>query len=270
MKKILFLILTSILLFGENTDSNSTKRLVRKYIFSRVNYILPDFLELQPKENFFNAYVSYDTLSKKVSSSVSVNIYIPKLTKKFSKTKTKKKKNKITKTQLYLKILPLIRFYRSTPTLVIKTNAFFSKKTQILNIPSKDFSLEETIYFYPFYKFFLEETTFKLHKFLNFENMVFSLSKSIDTRTPRVVSYSAGIYLYNGMFTKFIRVYGLTLSGETDEKPVVYSYKLFFNYRRVLFDKKFVFVNVEPYVLFSKDYGYEPKLAAVISINVKF
>jgi hypothetical protein len=275
MKKILFLILTSILLFASNVvkDKNETYGVeyFKKYIIGKFNYIMPSFLQVQPMDNFFSFSAGYDTLNKKFTQSLSINVYIPRLQKKVTKTKIKKRKKRIIKTEIKFKFLPLLRLYHRIPTVVFKTSLTYSKKNEnSFKVISKKFSINESVYIYPFFKFLTESTTIQFHRFLSINNLVYSITRSYNTQDKGNMGYSTGVYFYNGIISKFIRTYGFTMGGSTHNKPVIYYYKLFFNYRHILFNKKYYFITLTPYLLFSKDYDYNPKAAISASFNIKF
>jgi hypothetical protein len=84
------------------------------------------------------------------------------------------------------------------------------------------------------------------------------------------IKYYSLNFSVSNLFQKFIRSFGYTLGGNTGDNPFIYYHKLYFNFRKALFNRKYIFLEVTPYILISKNYNYKIKPAIASSINIKF
>jgi hypothetical protein len=229
---------------------------------------MPSYLQVQPKENFLDLSVSYDLLHNKLSSSAKIRVILPSIERSVE-TISSGKKNKTTKTYIF-KITPLLRMYNSTPTLVIKPSFTFKNSVyDIFSSLTKDFSFNETFYYYTFQNEYVESTTLSFNKLVSIENLTFRANKTIESTDRSNMKYNFGVYYYNE-FIKYIKVYGFTTEGESQLAPFIYAYKLFFTYRHTIFNKKYLYVEIMPYLYASKEWDYKIKFFAFISMHLKF
>jgi len=263
---------TTIILSQKTKETNETnvsiKTSLRLLLINTYNNIMPSFLQVTPKENFFHYAYYYDIKNKKSSQSLSINVILPSFEKTVKKTSLGKLKTK-TKSKTYtFRVVPFLTMYKSSPALVIKSSFSFEVENIVKQL-SKNFAFSETVYYYAPKNDYKEISQISLKRFVTINNLMFKATKTIYSSDPKTIQYSFATYFYNDYF-KYIKVYGLTTSGSTDEHPFIYSYKLFFTYSHILFNQKVFYITFSPYLLWSKEYNYHMKKFADISLHVKF
>jgi hypothetical protein len=264
MKKlILFVIIIN--LFGAVNENNSSKTVIgiKKNLIDKVNYFIPDFLKISSETSFFSFKISYDTLTKKTpSASLKVNIKLPEFFIKKVKTKTRRKKSKkATETSSFVfKIRPILRLKKNF--LFIETIAEYKKR--FLN---KAFGIGNKIKYY-LNNNFEESLNFIFLRYLKHTHSIQLNITATKKDLPDKHYYLN--YSLSNFKTKFISSYGYKTGGETDKKPFIYYHRVYINFRKILFNKKYIFLNITLYILVSKDYNFKPKPAISSSINIKF
>ena len=267
MKKII-LFLFSVFLFSKEIiikkDNNSTTILKEQkiWLLNHINFFTPDFLNIAPEDSLIKFKISYNTQQQKTKISLNAKLILPSFEKKVSKIKISK--NKLSTKIFTFKITPLFLIYKSIPTPILKTN-FNLKNDYII----KYSAISETIYYYFIHNELKEITTFAINKLINISNLKFKISKTYLSTDKNNLYYSSGIYYYTTT-NKFIRTYGFEINGERKKLPVIYQYKLLFDYRHTLFNKKYIYLDVIPYIYANKDYHYKIKPAMNISFNINF
>jgi len=279
MKRLVFFIILSLFAYSSNTivlskkekETNSTQieetTLIKKWLVDKYNAITPDFLNIQPKDRMIDFKVIYSTKDKKTKENLNIRVLLPalvKITKKIKTKNNKKKKNILFQTEYKFKILPLIRVYQKKITPILKTSLDL-KNSYLL----KELNFNETFYFYFIFNEYKEVTTFTLKKFLTLDNLMFKASKTYLSTDKDNLFYKLGIYYYSD-FIKYIKTYGFEISGERKKLPFIYSYKLFFTYRHILFGKRYMFVDITPYLQASKDWAYQIRPFLTLSFNIRF
>jgi hypothetical protein len=273
MKKIILVILSTIL-FASNTivlkkkekETNNTaikeEVLLRKWIIDRLNAIMPEYLQAEPSESMFFVSFGYDFHSKKLFSKLNTKLVFPALESEYSKSTFTKTniKTKIIK----FKLLPILHIYKQLPCLTLKGSITLQSNSLLKNIV-----LNETIYYYTTYTEYKEITTLTYKKFIEINNLSFKASKTYKSTDKANINYLFGLYYYTD-FYKFIRIYGFETGGERKKDPFICYYKLFFTYRHILFNKRYIFLELTPYILVSKEFNFSPKIFASASFNVKF
>jgi hypothetical protein len=269
MKKIILLILTSIL-FASNTvvlkkrqkETNNSvikeELILRKWLINKINSVLPDYLQAEPKENMINFSLKYDTRKKKLTSNLNLRLIFPSLEGKYQKsTETKTKTIK-------LKLIPILLMHRQKPCPTLKASFTFQNRALLKNL-----TFNETLYYYTVFTEYKEISTVTLDKFIAIDNLTFKISKIYLSTDKTNLYYYAGLYYYTDFF-KFVRIYGYEMGGERKKLPFIYWQKLFFTYRKILFNKRYIFFDFTPYLYYSKEYDYKPKFFVSTSLNLKF
>ena len=241
MKKIiLFIILTEVLLsLTISIERNN-------------NSIIPYNLRLGSNETLLSISSDYDTLTHKYSLSTHLHVYIKILSKKTQKT------NKTQKKYLYsyqFKSRVGIKLHNKKPFVELKNS---------YKLNYKKFTLYEEIT--PAIPLFYKETTTLEYKQ---NNKLFFINKSFIYKKAGM-NYSFGIDFYQLFLPKFVRTITITLSGNTSQNPFIYSYKLSTSYRFSIMNKKYFYLNINPYILIAKNYNFKIKPALKISINYNF
>ena len=276
MKRIfLLLILTSflfskvpstIVLKNKTKETNNTiiqqETLIKNWFINTINSFTPDFLNVSPKDSLFKFKTYYDTKENKIKTSLNAKVILPSFEKETSKIKISKRN---IKTKIFtFKLTPLLMIYKSILTPTLKT-VMSLKNDYVI----KYSEIAETIYYYFIHNEYKEKTTFTINKIININNLNFKISKSYYSTEKNNLYYMSGIYYYTKR-KKFIRTYGFEISGNRKHLPVIFMYKLLFDYRHIVFDKKFAFFDITPYLYSSKDYHYQIKPALSVSFNIKF
>ena len=269
MKKIILVILSTIL-FASNTvvlkkkeketlkATIQEKIILRKWLIDKINSIMPEYLQAEPKENMLNFSMGYDTHNKKTFSKLNLRLFFPSVEGKYSKSTMKKTKT------LKIKLLPILQIYKKLPCLTLKGSL-----TAILDTLSKNIKFNESIYYYTSHTEYKEITTLAFNRFISVNNLTFKIRKTYRSTDKTNMFYVVGLYYYTD-FYKFIRIYGFEMGGEREKDPFIYWHKLFFTYRHILFDRRYMFLEFTPYLLISKEYNFTPKLFLTSSFNVKF
>jgi len=283
MKKIFIIFIILLTLLSAKTDLNLTKEIIlsqklkennnsfllsfKKEFFKKINSFTPEYLNMEPKENFLDLKFSFDPLKKEFSTKGKVNVILPAFEKVFKKNKSKSDTN-ITKAYTF-KITPFLTVYKKLPTLVIKPSFTYKVSTQFISFITKSFSFDETLYLYTINREYKEVTTISFDKMITVKHLMFKTSKTIYSTDTSKIFYNTGFYYYLEK-KKNIRVCGLTASGNNKENPFFQSYKLFFTFRQKLFNKNYLFVELTPYFLADKEWHYEPKFSIISTLNLKF
>jgi len=269
MRKIILVILSTILFASNtvvlkkkqketNTSTVNEEIILRKWLIDKLNAIMPEYLQAELKENMFSFSTGYDTYSKKNYSKLNLRMFFPSIEGKYSKsTPTKTRTVKI-------KLLPILQIYKRLPCLTLKGSLTIKNETLL-----KYFTFNETVYYYTTFTEYKEITTLTFNRFVDINNLTFKISKTYLSTDKSNMSYVFGLYYYTD-FYKFIRIYGYEAGGERKKDPFIYYYKFFFTYRHILFNKRYIFLELTPYLLVSKEFNFNPKLFASASFNVKF
>lgn len=238
---------------------------IKKGLISNVNFFIPDYLKINPKESFFHFKISYDSLNSKVSTSLSLHLKLPGLKfshiivkNKTTKQKNLKKQNPQTKS-LYtsLTIRPYLRIRDSKLKFFIK-NSFLIQKTYYLT-----YAFNQQFYYYPFDNYWEEYSIVIIKK----NPYTFNTTVS-RTKNDSFFTYTSGIYK-SFIYNKRLYVLGYSFTGYTDRAPFCYSHKLNLVFRHIIRSKR-IYIEFEPYLLYSKTYDYHLKEAVNISLNYKF
>ena len=242
MKKLIFFIILSEVLFSLTISIERNK-----------NSIIPYYLRLGSNETLLSLSARYDTLTHKSSFLANLHLYI----KLFSKTNTKKIKHK-NKNKTFL--------YQYKSRLGIKT---INKKLSLefknsYKIKYNKFTFYEEIS--PAIPFFVHESTTLEYKY---NDKMFFLNKSF-TYKKAGMDYSFGINFYKLFLPKFVRTITFSLNGNTSTNPFIYSYEISTSYRFSILHKKYLFLNINPYILISKAYDFKIKPAIKLSLNYNF
>ncbi|WP_457560933.1 hypothetical protein [Caminibacter sp.] len=269
MKKIIIVILTSFL-FASNTvvikkkqkETNSTyvteEVIIKKWLINKINAILPNYLQAEPKENMLNFSLGYDTKNKKYFSRLNIRLIFPSLETKYTKSTLKNTKS------YTFKLLPIFQIYKHTPCPTLKASFTYNNQQLLKNL-----TFNETFYYYTVFTEYKEITTVTLKRFITIDNLMYKIAKTYYSTDKHNLYYYTGVYYYSD-FIKFIRIYGYECGGERKKLPIIYWHRIFFTYRKILFNKRYIFLDITPYLFISKEYDYNPKIFFTTSINVKF
>jgi len=277
MKRIILFIILSLFMYASNIvvlskkekETNSTQieetTLIKKWLIDNFNAITPDFLNVTPKDRMIDFKISYDVRTHKLTQKLNVRVLLPAFVKITKKIRTNKK-NKISflQTQYKFKILPMIRIHKQMLTPILKLSLDIKN-----NYLLKEVNLNETIYYYFFFNDYKEITTLTFQKFLTINSLMLKLSKTYLSTDKNNLYYLFGLYYYSD-FIKYIKTYGFEMSGERKKLPFIYSYKIFFTYRHILFGKRYIFADITPYLQASKEWNYKVKPFLTLSFNVRF
>jgi len=274
MKRFILFIILSLFIYASDTVVLSKKEkktksaqieettLIKKWLVDKFNAITPDFLNVTPRDRMVNFKLSYDTQNNKLTTKLNIRVLLPAFERVI--TKTKLKNNKVSQSQYKFKILPIIRIYKKKLTPILKTSFDFQNQYLI-----KEVNFNETIYFYFLFNEYKEITTVTFQKFLTVNNLMLRLSKTYLSYEKNNLFYLFGLYYYSD-FIKYIKTYGFEMSGERKKLPFIYSYKIFFTYRHILFGKRYIFADITPYLQSSKEWNYKIKPFLNLSFNVRF
>jgi hypothetical protein len=267
MKKIILFVIIVNLFAGSVNDINSTHKIIvgyKKNFIDRINYFIPDFLKISTESYFLNLTIYYDSLTKKTpSASIGINIKFPEIYIKKIKKQSKKINNKniIENAVFNFKIRPFIKLKNR---IFFLQNIIEFKKIYLNN----EFGVSNTINFYPFDNYYNESINFAYFKHLKH---TYSVNLNISTNKKELsTKYYYLNFPISDLKENFISSYGYELGGDTKNNPFVYYHKIYINFRKTLFNKKYIFLDITPYILFSKDYDYKIKPSIYSSINVKF
>ena len=241
MKKLFFFVILSEVLFSLTISIERNK-----------NSIIPYYLKLGNNETLLSISNNYDTLTHKYSISANLHLYI----KLFSKEKIIKKQKKNLNLHYYqFKSSLGIRLIHKKPAIELKNS---------YKLHYKNFILYESIT--PSIPIFYKEKTIFQYKR---NNKIFFIDKSFIYKKSGM-DYSFGINIYKLYLPKFVRTVTFSLNGNTSIKPFIYSYSISTSYRFSIMHKKDFYLNINPYILISKNYNFKIKPAAKLSLNYDF
>jgi len=243
-----------------NTIIQEQVEVFKNWIIKNFNTLTPDFLNISPQDSIFKLKISYDSQIHKIKTNLKAKLILPSYEKKYTKIKLATGNTK----QINFKITPLIRIYKALLTPIIKSS--FTYKNDFL---IKEMVFNETFYYYFIFNEYKEITSLAFKRFLTFKNLMFKISKTYYSTQKSNLFYTFGLYFYT-YNEKHITTYGFELSGERKKLPFIYSYKLFLTYRHILFNRKFVYIDITPYLQASKDWEYTIKPFFNISFNINF
>jgi len=248
--------------FKENNTTiiQEQVKIIKNWFIENFNSFTPDFLKISPKDSIFKFKISYDSQTDKLQTNLNARLVLPSFERKYTKVKL----NKGTTKQIKFKITPMLRIYKSLLTPIMKTSFTFKNDFLI-----KEMLFNETFYYYFIHNEYKEITSLAFKRFLTFKNLMLKLSKTYYSTQKSNLFYTFGLYFYT-QAQKYITTYGFEISGERKKLPFIYSYKLFITYRHILFNKKFMYINITPYLQASKDWEYKIKPFINISFNVNF
>ncbi|GAB6074412.1 hypothetical protein [Nautilia lithotrophica] len=270
MKKLIILIIIfNFLTASEKTlykhtkiENNTIEEILigfKKDFISKINYIIPAYLNINPEKSFFNLSAEYSTLSHKTDVSFSLHLRLPSF-KIEKKTEPRDAKKQISEnfTSVKFKIRPYIRL----------------KKGKIKTFLSNSFTIEKHG---EFNLTFLQKFDYYLNSYWE-ESTQFSINKNQKTSTLTISTnkdeknnlfYTLGFYRHTPFYKK-IFILGYELSGEKNRSPFFYSHTWFISYRQNLFHTKRVYYEIKPFILYSKAYNFKLKEAVELSIHYKF
>ena len=239
-------------------DKNS-EILINSSVIDRITSIIPDYLKPVPEKYLFKASLNYDSLyDKKPKFNLSVNLKFPALIILNKKTNLQKNPKKSSSTKSFLiKIRPYFKIRNK------KLDPYLSNTLSYKYKSKKLFSVSNRFNFYSS-SFWEEEIIFLIKK-----DFTYRLSFSTDKDILYSYNYSFGIYKAQIFYKKLIN-YGLTTGGNNQKDPFIYYYKLFLNYRHSLFGKRYIYGEISPYLLFSKEFDFYLKPAIYMGLTVKF
>ena len=245
---------------NNNTIIQEEAKIIKNWIIKNYNALMPDYLQLSPEDSLLKFSLSYDTQYNKLTSNLNAKLIFPS----FEKQITKVKINTGTTKTYKFKITPILQVYKSTLTPVLKNSFTYTHSLLLQSI-----MFNETFYFYFIHNDYKEITSLAFKKFLNYNNLMFKISKTYYSTQKSNLYYVFGIYYYTQQ-KKDILTYGLELSGQRKKLPFIYAYKIFTTYRHLIFGDKFTYIDITPYLEASKDWHYQIKPYIKISFNLKF
>jgi hypothetical protein len=268
MKKFIFFIIIINLFANSVKDINSTDKIIvgyKKNFIDKINYFIPDFLKISTETSFVNIRVYEDTLTQKTpSASIGINIKLPEIFVKKIKTKNKNVNNTKKKeySSIIFKLRPFIRIKKHR--IFFFQNIIEYKKIYFNN----EFGISNKINYYPFESYWEENVNFAYFKHLKH---TFGVNLNIYTdKEDFPTKYYSLNFSLSHFKTKIISSFGYEIGGSSSDNPFIYYHKLFINFRKTLFNKKYIYLELMPYVLISKDYNFKLKPAVSSSINIKF
>ena len=243
-----------------NTIIQEEAKIFKNWLIKNINEFTPDFLNVSPRDSLIKLRIGYDTQTDKITTSLNAKLILPSYEKSATKIKLSTGNTKTYK----IRITPIIRMYKSKITPVLK-NSFTFKNDFLI----KEMVFNETLYYYFFFNEYKEITSLSLKKFLAMKNLMLKLSKTYYSTQKSNMFYLFGIYFYTEQ-KKQITTYGFETSGERKKLPFIYSYRLFTTYRHIIFNNKFAFIDITPYLQASKEWQYKIKPFLSVSFNVRF
>ena len=244
-KKLIFIILSELL----SALTISVER--------NKNSVIPYYLRLGSNETLITLTSSYDTLSHKASISTHLHLYIKLFEKEknIKKYKNPKSEKKSYQYKYNYKSRLGLRLKNKKPSLSLKNS---------LKITFNDFTFYEEIT--PSIPAFYTESTTLEYKI---NNKVLFFNKSFTYKSAGM-GYSLGINFYKLLLPKFVNSITFSANGNTSIRPILYSYNISTSYRFTLMNKKYLYLNINPYILISKDYDFKIKPAIKFSLNYDF
>ena len=275
MKKfIILLIIFNFLTASEKTIYKQTKIKnntieetligLKKDFISKINFFIPDYLNINDEKSFVNYSAEYSTLNHRPSSSLTLHLRFPSL-KILKKTLHKKQKNGpasssavTSSTTFEYKIRPYVRLKKG------KIKVFLSNSFKIKKNTAFNFTFLEKINLY-LDGYWEEESEFSINRNKNTATLNINTNKNEKDN----LFYTLGFYHYH-IFYKKLYVLGYELSGEKDKAPFIYSHNLFISYRHTLFHTKRIYYEIKPFILYSKGYDFKLKEGVDFSFHYKF
>ena len=274
MKKLIILIIINFAIAAKSTTiykeikqkNNIVEKTlisVKKDFISKINFFIPDYLNINEEKSFVNYSAKYSTLNHKPSSSLTIHLRFPSF-RILKKTLRKTQKNKSTSSQrtssttFEYKIRPYVRLKKGKIK-VFLSNSFKIKKTAAFN-----FTFLEKINLY-LDGYWEEESEFSINRNKNTATLNINTNKNEKDN----LFYTLGFYHYH-IFYKKLYVLGYELSGEKDKAPFIYSHNLFISYRHTLFHTKRIYYEIKPFILYSKGYDFKLKEGVDFSFHYKF
>ena len=244
---------------NNNTIIQKQALILKNWLINNLNNLTPDFLNISPTDSLIKFKIGYDSQTNKITSSLNARLILPS----YEKSATKIKLNTGNTKSYKIRITPIIRMYKSILTPVLK-NSFTYKNDYLI----KETVFNETFYYYFIHNEYKEITSLAFKKFLTLNNLMFKMSKTYYSTQKSNLFYLFGLYFYTQQ-KKYITTYGFETSGERKKLPFIYSYKIFTTYRHLIFNNKFAYIDITPYLQASKEWEYKIKPYIAISFNIR-
>ena len=271
MKKLIILIIINFAIAAKSTTlykeieqkNNIVEKTlisVKRDFISKINFFIPDYLNINDEKSFVNYTAKYSTLNHKPSSSLTLHLRFPSF-KILKKTLQKNKSNssqRASSTTFEYKIRPYVRLKKGKIKLFL-SNSFKIKKKAAFNFTF----LEKIDYYIDGY--WEEESEFSINKDKNTATLNINTNKNEKDN----LFYTLGFYRYKN-FNKKLYVLGYELSGEKEKAPFIYSQNLFISYRHTLFHTNRIYYEIKPFLLYSKEYDFKLKEGVSFSFHYKF
>ena len=276
--KLIILFLSAIIIYGNEIILSKKEKKTEKYLktqevniktfsFSRTfNDLMPDFLQTSPDSSIKFKY-EYEVFSKKTNLNVKARIKLVEISKILKKIKflnTKKEKNYQLSLKLYL------RLRRGLPTIMVKPFFSFEKKNNSLTLMKSIVFNEYIEYYSIFIDEYREVTELFFKELFNQKDLLFKAQKTFKSIHPKNIYYNFGIYKYIHIKKKTSHTLGFVIYGEKEKEPFINSYKIFYSFRRLIFNKDYFFLNVTPGIIVSREDNYKIKPYLNLSFNFKF
>ncbi len=269
MKKFIFLILTSILFASNtivlkkrqketNTTSISEELIIKKWLINKFNDIMPSYLQAVPRENMLNFTFGYDTRYEKFFSRLNIRLLFPEIEGSYQKST-------LTRTRtVKIKLLPIFQVYKKLPCFTLKSSLTLENQELLKNV-----TFNESFYYYTTFTEYKNITTFSVNRFITIDNLAFRFITTYSSTDKNNLKYVFGLFYYSN-FISYLRIYGYQIGGERKKIPFIYWHKIFLTLRKTLFHKRYMFIDFTPYIYYSKEYDFHPKLFFTTSLNIKF
>ncbi|WP_456471209.1 hypothetical protein [Caminibacter sp.] len=271
MKKLIILIIINFAIAAnlttiykkikqKNNTIEETLIGIKKDFISKINFFIPNYLNINDEKSFVNYSAKYSTLNHKASSSFTLHLRFPSF-QILKKTLRKKQKNKSTSssfTTFEYKIRPYVRLKKGKIK-VFLSNSFKIKKNSAVN-----FTFLEKIDLYSD-GYWEEKSEFSINKNKNTATLNISTNKNEKNN----LFYTLGFY-HSHIFYKKLYVLGYELSGEKEKAPFIYSHTFFISYRHALFNTKRIYYEIKPFLFYSKEYDFKLKEGVNFSFHYKF
>jgi len=229
---------------------------IKRDFISKINYFIPEYININPEKSFFNFKLKYDSVEKKAAASLSLHLRLPSL-----KLETERKKNSKAKEpsfSLEYKIRPYVRMKKSgvkifiRNSLIVKSDSFFNKT----------FLVRFDRYLDGYWN---AEAGLSVNK----NDYVFTINLRTNKEEKNNIFYSAGFYKEYLNSDRLV-IPGYETQGDRQSKPFFHTHRVFITYRHTLFHSKRVYYEIKPYLLLSKNYGFKLKAEIETSFNYKF
>ena len=271
MKKLIILIIINFAIAAKSTTiykeikqkNNIVEKTlisVKKDFISKINFFIPDYLNINDEKSFINYTAKYSTLNRKPSSSLTLHLRFPsfKILKKTLQKNKSTSSQRASSTTFEYKIRPYVRLKKGKIKLFL-SNSFKIKKKAAFN-----FTFLEKIDCY-IDGYWEEESEFSINKDKNTATLNINTNKNEKNN----LFYTLGFYRYKN-FNKKLYVLGYELSGEKEKAPFIYSQNLFISYRHTLFHTNRIYYEIKPFLLYSKEYDFKLKEGVSFSFHYKF